>query len=123
MSYGDHIHGDPGLECTIWDCRFPQSRFLCSARLTDGSYCVLLVVTLVPEGNENRVSLEPGVDEELLARQKETADAILLERAMRVIERRYPRDLKTDATLAAVHHTLRHMAVQLREGWGVHARG
>lgn len=36
-----HVHGDPSLECTIPDCRYPHVRFLCSVRLTDGTCCVL----------------------------------------------------------------------------------
>jgi hypothetical protein len=57
---GGHIHGDPSLECTIWHCRFPDARFLCGARLTDGSRCVLPAGHLgEPDDheNENGVSL------------------------------------------------------------------
>lgn len=32
MSTGGHSHGDPSLECTITDCRYPDVRFLCGAR-------------------------------------------------------------------------------------------
>jgi hypothetical protein len=90
-----HVHGDPGLECTIAGCRFPDERFLCSEQSPARTYCVL------PSQHEDglhederggRWKRSAAGSTDLAARQRRVADAILLERAAAVFDRRKETD-------------------------------
>jgi hypothetical protein len=73
-----HTHGDPSLECTIPDCRFPKARYLCGRRSPDWHAAVAGGVCILPQSHRGHTPCEDeygSMFEEADPRSQEAVDS------------------------------------------------